>query len=189
MKNTLGTAAIALLVASLPAVAQDAGAVADVEIDPKAYTGIWYEIARTPAPFQEQCDGGVTAHYELLDAATMRVVNRCDLADGETQRVSGEAVVLDGNFNTFDVELTDENDAPGINYVIAAASDMEGGQYQWAAVFSPDDRIGWILSRTAELDTDAREDAEAALETAGVDISTLSDTAQPPETYEPTQVD
>ena len=49
--------------------------------------------------------------------------------------VSGEAEVVDGNFNTFSVELSDNNDAPAINYVVAAADSGEAGQYQWVAGF------------------------------------------------------
>lgn len=185
MKNRFAIAAAMLIATQAPVSAQDAGAVSATQIDPQAYTGLWFEVARTPAPFQEQCDGGVTAHYQLLDESTMQVVNRCDTADGGEQSVSGEADVLDGNFNTFDVQLSEGNDAPGINYVIAAASDIEDGQYQWAAVVSPEDRIGWILSRAPELDDDTRHEAEAALEQAGVDIAQLSDTPQPPQNYQP----
>lgn len=185
MKFALATmTSLLALSGPMTAEAQTAGAVTAAEIDPTAYTGTWYEIARTPAPFQERCAGGVTADYTLIDDTTMQVVNRCDLPDGETQSVRGEAEVIDGNFNTFAVDLGDTDDAEGINYVVAAASDVQDGRYQWAAVYGPDDGIGWILSRSAEIETAAREQAEAALQEAGVDLAQLSDTPQPPETYE-----
>ncbi|SDY61794.1 lipocalin family protein [Citreimonas salinaria] len=184
MKRALFAATSMLVVSTVPALAQQAGAVTASEVEPQAYTGTWYEVARTPAPFQQECQGGVTAQYSLIDDTTMEVVNRCDTSGGETQSVSGEAEVVDGNFNTFSVEIGDEG-APGINYVVAAASEVENGQYQWAAVYSPDDKIGWILSRSAELDEEDREQARSALEEAGVAVSELSDTPQPPETYEP----
>lgn len=183
MKRALGVAASMLIATAVPAIAQEAGAVTASEIEPQAYTGTWYEIARTPAPFQQRCDGGVTAQYSLIDDTTMEVVNRCDATGGETQSVRGEADVVDDNFNTFSVELGDEG-AHGINYVVAAASAVEDGQYQWAAVYSPDERIGWILSRSTDLDEEDRDRARSALEEAGVDVSELSDTPQPPKTYE-----
>ena len=76
MRFALGLAASLMMAA--PALAQDAGTTASTEIDPQAYAGIWYEIARTPAPFQEMCAGGVTATYELVGAGTVKVTNRCD---------------------------------------------------------------------------------------------------------------
>lgn len=179
--------ALTLVLCTLPmaAVAQEAGTTTVAEINPQAYTGIWYEVARTPAPFQEQCDGGVTAAYELTSETVMQVVNRCDLANGEAQSVAGEAEVQNGNFNTFDVQLGEAPDDDGINYLVAAVGSVEGDSYSWAAVVSPDDNIGWILSRTPDLEPGDRSEAEAALEEAGVDVSQLSDTRQPPENYDP----
>src|SRR5690606_32906099 len=111
--------------------AQEAGATTAKEIDPQAYAGTWYEIARTPAPFQEQCEGGVTASYELVGETVMQVVNRCDLANGEVQGVSGEAEVAGGNFNTFSVELGQSSGGQGINYVVAAVGEVEADRYPW----------------------------------------------------------
>lgn len=185
MKLALGLAALAMTAA--PALAQDAGTVAAQEIDPQAYAGTWYEIARTPAPFQEECTGGVTATYELADAETVTVTNRCDVEGGKTATITGRAEVVGGNFNTFDVQFGEGGESPGVNYVVAAASDVENGKYQWAAVHSPEGPIGWILSRTPGIEAADREKAEAALTAAGVDIGQLSDTAQPPQSYEPDQ--
>jgi len=67
---------------------------------------------------------------------------------------------------------------------VAAASDIEDGKYQWAAVHSPEGPIGWILARSPEIDAETRQQAEAALEKAGVDVTQLSGTAQPPQTYQ-----
>jgi apolipoprotein D and lipocalin family protein len=173
----------ALLLAT-SAHAQEAGATTGLEIDPAAYAGVWYEIARTPVPFQQQCTGGVTATYTLRSDSEVGVENRCDLASGETESATGSADVVDGNFNTFAVEIED-SDAPGINYVVAAVGEPVEGQYSWAAVHSPDGDTGWILARDPDLPDDARADAEAALEDLGVDIAQLSDTAQPPQTYDP----
>ncbi len=181
--------ALAVMVSVLPigAAAQEAGTTTASEIDPQSYTGVWYEIARTPAPFQEQCEGGVTAAYALTSETVMQVVNRCDVADGEVQSVAGEAEVQDGNFNTFDVQLGESPDDDGINYLVAAVGPVEEGAYSWAAVVSPDDNIGWILSRSPDLEAEDRDEAEASLEEAGVDVSQLSDTAQPPQNYDPAE--
>lgn len=165
-----------------PAFAQDAGTVAKTEIDPEAYVGTWYEIARTPAKFQEMCTGGVTATYALA-GEKVTVTNRCDGPGGAVATIEGTATVVGGNFNTLDVQFPVGDTSQGVNYTVAAASDVVDGKYQWAAVRSPEENIGWILSRTPELDAATRAEAVKALETAGVDVSQLKDTAQPPQSY------
>ena len=173
------------LLATAPTFAQEAGTTTTIEIDPQSYTGLWYEIARTPTPYQQDCEGGVTATYNLVDDATMEVINRCDRTSGDEQGVVGTAEVVNGNFNTFSVEFGEESGAPGVNYVVAAVGEEEDGQYPWAAVYSPDGNTGWILARDPELSSEDREEAEASLSEVGVDLSELSDTAQPPKTYDP----
>jgi len=173
------------MVLAVPATAQEAGSTTGLEINPQSYTGVWYEIARTPTPYQEDCEGGVTATYNLIDDATMEVINRCDRASGDPEGVVGEAEVVDGNFNTFSVEFGQDTGAPGINYIVAAVGDEEAEQYPWAAVYSPDGNTGWILAREPELADEDRQEAETALNEAGVDLSELSDTTQPPQTYDP----
>ena len=81
----------ALLLLAAPLAAQEAGTVTQNEIEPQAYAGVWYEIASVPAPFQAMCEGGTTTRYDLVDAGTLRVLNRCDMADGKTAAVEGTA--------------------------------------------------------------------------------------------------
>lgn len=183
MKYAILTAAAILMAA--PVQAQDAGTTTAQQIDPKAYTGVWYEIARTPTPYEQQCQGGVTATYSLIDDTTVEVKNRCDQPSDETQSIVGTADVVNGNFNTFSVELDQTSGAPGINYVVTAVGDEEDGKYPWAAVHSPDGNTGWILARDPNIDVDTRKEAEAALKEVGVDLSQLSDTQQPPQSYDP----
>uniref|UniRef100_UPI0038995D6E lipocalin family protein n=1 Tax=Microvirga roseola TaxID=2883126 RepID=UPI0038995D6E len=54
-------------------------------------------------------------------------------------------------------------------------------------VRGPGEGFGWILSRSPDLDEEAREAAEAAMEEAGLDPTRLEETDQPPETYRPGQ--
>lgn len=156
-----------------------------IEVDPQAYDGLWYEIARTPVPFQRQCRGGATASYEVVDAREVAVVNRCDLPDGGVDRIEGTARPLNEGFNAFEVTFPGGPPPQGANYHVEAVGPIEAGAYRWAAVRGSDDETAWILARTPELDEDALAAARGALEEAGVDPSLLQPTDQPPDAYEP----
>ena len=157
----------------------------DRTVEPEAYAGLWYEIARTPTPFQIQCEGGVTALYELIDDDTVRVLNRCDVAGGEASSVEGTAEEVGSDFRRFDVAFGPSPDDDRVNYVVEAVGPVEDERHAWAAVSDGDGGTGWILAPRPDLDADARDDARAALEEAGVDVGALQDTPQPPENYDP----
>lgn len=172
-------AAAALLGLSQPGVAQTA----EDEIDPRLYAGLWYEIARTPAPFQQQCDGGVTAFYEIEDAQ-IRVVNRCDLPDGSVETIEGTAQPVGDDFRSLSVDFPGSPETPGVDYRIEAVGPVTEDRYEWAAVTSPGE-IGWILSRTPDIRDDALRAARQALEAADIDPRALTPTSQPPRNYDP----
>jgi apolipoprotein D and lipocalin family protein len=187
MKLATALTTLALITAATSASAQEAVQDTSVEVDPQAYQGLWYEIARTPAPFQERCVGGVTAEYEIIDPETVRVLNRCDLPGGDVDSIEGTARVLNENFNALEVDFPGGPPQQGANYLIEAVGPIEGDQYSWAAVRSPDDDLGWILARTPELEQQARQEAEQALEQAGLNPERLQATEQPPQNYDPPQ--
>lgn len=177
--------ALAAAVAAPGAASEPAAGVPDtgVDVDPEAYVGLWYEIARSPAPFQRMCDGGATALYEPIDAVTVRVVNRCDLGDGGVARIEGTARALNDGFNALEVDFPEIPDA-GVNYLVEALGPLEDGRYGWAAVRSPEG-YAWILARSPDLPEVERREAEAALAEAGFDTDLLRPTDQPPDAYDP----
>ncbi len=164
---------------------QTASTGGDEAIDPQSYAGLWYEIARTPAPFEDQCDGGVTASYEIMDDGTVGVTNRCDLPDGTVNSVEGMADVVGDGFRRLNVDFPQSPDEQGANYVIEAVGPREDGHYAWAVVRGPGEGFGWILARSPELSEEARADAEAAMQSAGIDTGRLTETPQPPQNYAP----
>jgi apolipoprotein D and lipocalin family protein len=183
--TTMFPARAALFAAALALGPGAALAADDRTVDPAAYTGLWYEIARTPTPYQEQCEGGVTALYELIAGDEVRVVNRCDTAGGEVSRVEGTAEEVGDGFRRFEVQIGPSPDDDRVNYVVEAVGPVEDGRHAWAAVSDGDGGTGWILAARPELDDAARDEARAALEDAGVDVGQLQDTSQPPENYDP----
>ncbi len=60
-------------------------------VDLQRYQGLWYEIARLPNRFQDQCASNVTAEYTLQDNGRIKVVNRCKLPNGEMDEAEGVA--------------------------------------------------------------------------------------------------
>ncbi|MEJ2548115.1 MAG: lipocalin family protein, partial [Gemmatimonadota bacterium] len=60
-------------------------------VDLERYAGSWYEIARIPNRFQDDCVGAATATYELRDDGRIDVINRCLDEDGKVDDIEGIA--------------------------------------------------------------------------------------------------
>lgn len=117
-------------------------------VDLERYQGRWYEIARLPNRFQEQCRGDVTADYTLREDGRVDVENRCRTKDGDLESAKG-------------VARRPDPDRPGALEVRFAPSwlswlPMVWGDYQimsldedyrWALVGSPSREYLWILAR------------------------------------------
>lgn len=59
------------------------------DVDLSRYAGLWYEVARLPNRFQDDCAGDVTAMYTQRSDGRIDVVNRCRKADGTFARGRG----------------------------------------------------------------------------------------------------
>jgi apolipoprotein D and lipocalin family protein len=53
--------------------------------------GKWYEIARLPNRFQNNCAGEVAADDSLLEEGQLKVVNKCCQTNGQTNQAEGKA--------------------------------------------------------------------------------------------------
>jgi len=69
------------------------------QVDLDRYLGTWYEIARLPNWFQDQCAGDVTAEYKRLDDGKTQVINRCRDGKGQMDEANGVARVVDASTN------------------------------------------------------------------------------------------
>ena len=164
-----------MLLMSSSAYMQDVRTVERVDLD--RYLGEWYEVARFPNRFQDQCAGDVVATYSRRDDGRIEVVNRCRLADGTVDEAAGVARVVDAATNAkLKVRF-----APGWlswlprvwgdYWIIGLADD-----YSWATIGSPDRK--WILSRTPELDATRLHAAREAARANGFDLGRLVMTPQ-----------
>lgn len=146
-------------------------------VDLQRYAGTWYEVARFPNSFQDQCTGHVTASYSPLEDGRVRVVNRCRTAKGETTEAEGIARPVAGHANArLEVRF-----APawlsllpmvwGDYWVLALADD-----YTTAVVGSPDRKYLWLLARTPRVDAPTYERMRAAAAAQGYRVDRLART-------------
>jgi apolipoprotein D and lipocalin family protein len=122
-------------------------------LDLQRYIGTWYEIARYPNSFQEQCAGDVTATYTLLEDGEIRVVNRCRSAAGDWSEAEGRARRQNSTGPDAKLEV---RFAPaflsflplvwGSYWVIDLAPD-----YSYAVIGGPEREYLWVLARTPQL--------------------------------------
>lgn len=144
-------------------------------VDLQRYLGRWYEVARYPNQFEENCVG-VTATYSLKPDGTIKVVNSCRKGklDGPEDIAEGTATVVDTKTNA-KLSVSFFWPFAGDYWVIGLADD-----YSWALVGEPSGRYLWILSRTPSLPDDTRAALIAQLKSQGYNTNALYWTPQAP---------
>lgn len=143
------------------------------KVDLDRYQGKWYEIASLPTSFQRGCVCS-TAEYTLnANNGTVRVVNRCLLADNEVKQAVAVAWPVNDN-NTWlrvnfltgnrllnndsidEDEMTTDSDDGALAWPLSLASGEYwilhvNEDYTEALVGTPDRKMLWVLSRTREI--------------------------------------
>jgi len=123
------------------------------QVDLKRYTGLWYEVAKIPNSFQDQCAYGTTAEYKIDEDGDIIVTNSCYEKDGNLDVADGLAKVFDKKTNaklevSF-VSFLGFRPFWGDYWIIGLDEN-----YQWAVVGTPSRKYGWVLSRTPSLPDD-----------------------------------
>lgn len=149
-------------------------------VDLERYAGLWYEVARLPNRFQDECECCVTASYRLREDGRLTVVNACRTADGGSKSVEGEAKLAskDGPTSKLKVRF-----APrflsflgfvwGDYWILDLAED-----YSHALVGSPDRKYLWVLSRKPTMDEQTYIGILEKAANMGFDVSRLQGTVQ-----------
>ena len=150
--------------------------VASVDLD--RYIGRWYEVARFPNRFQDDCLGDVRATYTKRPDGRIDVVNECREADGTNvargvARVEDERTRARLKVRFAPAFLSFLPMVWGDYWIIGLADD-----YSWATVGSPDRKYLWILSRSPQLNDAAYAEAVARATANGFDTSRLVRTPQ-----------
>lgn len=165
------------------ATVQDSPPVRTVDrVDLDRYVGDWFEIARYPNRFQDQCAGDVRARYARRQDGRIDVTNSCRKEDGSLNEASGVARVVDPKTSAkLEVRF-----APawlswlpsvwGDYWILGLAPD-----YSWAVVGSPDRKYLWILARSASLDDETYNRALQVATVNRFDASRLVRTRQRPD--------
>lgn len=120
------------------------------KVDLNKYTGLWYEVAKIPNSFQDQCAYGTTAEYKIDEDGDIIVTNSCYDDEGKLDVAEGLAKVVDKNTNaklevSF-VSFLGIRPFWGDYWIIGLDEN-----YQWAIVGTPGRKYGWVLSRTPSL--------------------------------------
>lgn len=148
------------------------------QLDVKRYAGTWYEVARLPNEFQDQCASDVTATYTLEDDGDVQVVNRCRNGSGDLETAEGVARRVEGA----PPSILEVRFAPAIlslfpqvwgDYQVMALSPS----YEWALVGTPDRKHLWLLSRTPTLSDDVHRQLTTEASRQGFDVSRLRRTS------------
>ncbi|MDO7901424.1 lipocalin family protein [Pseudomonas sp. K1(2024)] len=143
-------------------------------VDLKRYQGKWYELARLPMRFQQDCAQS-EAHYNLKPDGSLGVLNRCRTEGDEWLRAEGHAGIEEpGHTDKLWVEFDNwfSRLVPGLtraDYWILYVDE----HYQTAIVGSPNRRYLWILSRTPSLPAWQREHLLSKARQQGYDTSRL----------------
>ena len=148
-----------------------------VELD--KYLGVWYEVARKPMYFQNNCDRDVSATYTLNENGNIAVDNRCYAQDGKLNQSSGEAFVQNAPFNSkLKVSFLPESIrwlpvGRGDYWILKIADD-----YQTVLVGEPKRKYMWVLSRSAQPDPAVVKEYLDYAQSVGFDLSDIIHTKQ-----------
>ena len=140
-------------------------------VDLDRYLGQWYEIARYPNWFEEDCFGS-KAFYQRLDNGKIKVVNQCRMytPKGELNEAIGEAKVIDTASNA-KLEVQFFWPFTGDYWII----DLDEN-YEYAVISEPNRQYLWVLSRTPKMDKKIFLQVKQKIKEMGFDLSYLEKT-------------
>jgi apolipoprotein D and lipocalin family protein len=142
-------------------------------VDIQRYLGAWYEIARYPNRFEQNCVG-VTATYSLRKDGMINVYNHAYLHTlaGKEFSITGKAKISDAT-NNAKLRVSFFGPFYADYWIISL-----GEEYDYAVVSEPSRQYLWILSRTPQMEEERYQQILHFLAGAGFDICKLSLTLQ-----------
>jgi apolipoprotein D and lipocalin family protein len=151
-------------------------------VDLKRYAGLWHEQARLPNRFEKKCVGPVTAEYTPQDDGTIRVRNRCGLANGQFDEAIGSARVVPvaGQPGAGRLEV---RFAPAwLSWLPAVWGDYWilklDRDYQVVLIGTPKRDYLWVLSRAPKLDEATLKEQLEYARSLGFDVDKVQRTGE-----------
>ena len=127
------------------------------DVDLARYAGTWYEQARLPNRFQEDCAGDVQAHYSLKPDNTISVTNQCRTQDGRTKVAEGEGRLSKSSTAPDPAKLQVRFAPKWTSWLPMVWGDYWiiklQGDYEYSLVGTPDRKYLWVLSREKRADS------------------------------------
>jgi len=168
---------LCLLVVSAPAHSAEPPLRVVPDVDYARYAGTWFEIARLPFRFQEDCAGDVTATYAPRPDGRITVTNRCRQPNGRMKEAEGVARRVQGR----PPSVLEVRFAPAfLGFLPMVWGDYQvialGEDYDYAVVGTPDRAYLWILSRTPHMETNTYDAVVAEAKSQGFNVSALMKT-------------
>ncbi len=113
-------------------------------VDPKSFSGLWYEIARTYNDYEKNCVAA-TVEYTLKSSNQYDVTNRCF-----DTKIGGDLIVYNGSGKTLQ-----PNSASKLKLTYFWVFSREYHIIHWdetyAVMASPDYQNLWIMSRNPQI--------------------------------------
>ncbi len=149
-------------------------------VDLMKYSGVWYEIARLPNPFEGKCAGDISATYSVLNKNRLKVVNRCRKKSGQFTEAVGEARLASrsGPNSRLKVRF-----APSfLSFISFVWGDYQiielAHDYSYALVGEPGRKYLWVLSRAPRMDEAVYQRLVERAAGQGFDVRQLIKTEQ-----------
>jgi apolipoprotein D and lipocalin family protein len=145
------------------------------QVDLERYAGKWFEIARLPNEFQDDCASDVSAVYTLRPDGRIDVTNRCLKPDGRVNEATGVARRVEGQ----PASILEVRFAPGwLSFLPNVWGDYQiielDPEYSHVLVGSPDRKYLWILARTPQLEPSVYQSLLDAAKAQGFDTSGMT---------------
>lgn len=120
------------------------GALFAQNITPKAFSGLWYEIARTYNDYEKNCVAA-TVEYRLSENERFDVTNRCF-----DSKIGGDLIVYNGTAKPL-VEGSASKLSITYFWVFSREYHIIHWDERYAVMASPDFVNVWIMSRTPRM--------------------------------------
>lgn len=145
------------------------------KVDLARYAGTWYELARLPNRFQENCAGDVTATYTPNPDGSVAVVNRCRESGGKFQVSEGRATPAPGVDSGAQLKVSF---LPGwLQWFPLGRGDywvvLLDPEYRYSVVSEPGREYLWILARAPSMDAAVYDSLIEQLRAAGYPVERL----------------